>query len=167
MTKEVSPWAVRGLYLLALIITVSPLFELVANLWPPRPLELLWRYGALGLSAGYMANVALGVALLMVMAYWQGHSKLLWIVGLASVVLSVLVLSAMTMFALDVGQVRALRVEEMQGATLVAGLMQEFKYLIGGLALACLGLGGMRMGGSGLHGERHEGSPGVLRGKHR
>ncbi len=162
--KDVSPWAVRGLYILALIMVISPLLELVATLWPLRPADLLWRYGALGLSAGYVANVALGLTLVMVMAYWRDHRTLLWSVGLASVLLSVLIVVAMTVFALDLGPIRALRTEELRGATLVAGVMQELKYLAGAMALACLGLGGMRMAGrSGSGAGGREAAPGLLR----
>ncbi len=161
--KDVSPWALRGLYLLALIITVSPLLDLAAVVWPLRPGELLWRYGALGLAAGHLLNLALGLALVMAVAYGQEHRRLLWLAGLASVVLSALILSAMAIFALDLVAVRALRAEELRGATLIAGLTQQFKFLISGMALASLGLGGLRMGAFRSVGAEAEVSPGVLR----
>jgi hypothetical protein len=165
MPRDVSPWAVRGLYVLGLIITIAPLLELVQATWPFRPAELLWRYGALGLAAGYMPNVTLGLAILMAMTYVQEYPRLLWALGLSSLVLAALILAAMTMFALDFGTVGELRAEELRGATRVAGVLQEIKYLGGGVALAFLGLGALWMGRpSGARAaEREDRSPGALR----
>ncbi len=162
MQKDVSPWAVSGLYLLALIIAVSPLLELMATVWPMRPGELLWRYGALGLFAGYMPNVALGLALVMVLAHWRRHTTILRVVGVTSVTLAVVILLVMGMFALDIGQVRALRADELRGATLVAGMLQEVKYLAGAVALACLGVGAVATSAM-ITVDKDRPSPAVLR----
>jgi hypothetical protein len=62
------------------------------------------------------------------------------------VVVAVVILPAMAMFALDLSQVRALREPGAEGNILAAGILQEVKYLASGTALACLGLGGARMG---------------------
>lgn len=161
MKPGVSPWAVRGLYFLALILAITPVTELVSTVWPPRPGDLVWRYGALGLAAAYMPNVTLGIALVLVMAYWRGHRFVMLAVGAASVLLAVGILPVMGLFALDMLQVRALRPPEQQSPVLIAGVIQEVKYLAVAIALLCLGIGGTKMGATSS--ARSEPRVGVLR----
>jgi hypothetical protein len=160
MKSDVSPWAVWGLYLVALIMAVTPLVELGAMVWPYRPGDLIWRYGALGLAAGHVPNVTVGFALLLALACWRGHARTLRAASFACLVVALLLLPAMAMFALDVGQVRALRPEELRGQVLVSALMQELKYLASGAAMACLGLGGLSTGVASSSRKR---APGILR----
>jgi hypothetical protein len=162
MQRGVSPWLVRALYLIALLMAISPLVEYVTTIWPLRPGDLVWRYGALGLGAGHLPNVTVGLAALLMIAYWRGHRAMFYAAGLASAAGAVLILPAMAMFALDALQFRALREEELRGAVLISGVLQELKYLVSALAMGCLGMGASQMGGS--HFPRAvEPSPGALR----
>jgi hypothetical protein len=161
MQRDVSPWLVRGLYLLALILAVSPLVEYVSMVWPMRPGDLIWRYGALGIGAGHLPNMTVGLAALMAMSSWREHAVVFRGTAIVCLVAAALVLPVMATFALDVVQVRGLREEELRGAVLVSGALQELKYLATALALGCLGLGGMRMAGD--VGAAVRPSPGILR----
>lgn len=162
MQRGVSPWLVRGLYLLALLMAISPLVEYVTTIWPMRPGDLVWRYGALGLGAGHLPNVTVGLAALLGIAYWRGHRAVFYAVALASAAGAVLILPAMAMFALDVLEFRALREEQLRGAVLISGVLQELKYLVTALAMGCMGIGAMQMAGS-LFPPALQPSPGALR----
>lgn len=162
MQRGVSHWLVRGLYLLALLLAISPLVEYVTMIWPMRPGDLVWRYGALGLGAGHLPNVTVGLAALLGIAYWKGHRAMFYAAALVSAAGAVLILPAMATFALDVMQFRALREEELRGAVLISGVLQELKYFVTALAMGCLGIGALQMAGS-LFPSAVEPSPAALR----
>src|SRR5688572_1491582 len=84
MTRAPSPWVVWGLYLFAAVLVASPLIDLFSTAWPPRIADLSWRYGFLGLAAGYLHTPMLGVVLAMAVAYWQEHTGTLRALGIVS-----------------------------------------------------------------------------------
>jgi hypothetical protein len=142
--SEVSPWVVRGLYLFALVLVASPLADLASTVWPMRPTDLPWRYGFLGLGAGYLHTPILGLTLAMMVAWWTDDPSVTRAVGIVMLASSLVLLIAMGMFMLDVLQMRGLREPEMRQAVLVGGLLQELKYGTGLLVLAALGFGSVR-----------------------
>lgn len=162
----VSAWAVRGLYLLALILILSPLVDLISTVWPLRPGDLSWRYGLLGLLGSYVHTAVLGFALGMAAAYVEERNTLLRVFAVTGLVCATALVLAMGLFALDVLQMRALRAEGLRAATLVSGGVQEIKYLAATLVLVCLGAGGVgtaRRVASRAHRGRERG-PGIIRG---
>lgn len=161
-----SPWAVRALYLFALVLVVMPMLDLVTTVLPARPGEFSWRYGAFGLMAGYLHTPMLGLVLGLVVAYWVEHR---WVLKLGGVVagLGALFLGlVMVVFALDVLQMRGMRAEEVQSAVLAGGLLQEIKYLSAALVLAPLGYGAWQTAGKPRASSRPSDAPGIVaRGK--
>lgn len=142
--SEVSPWVFRGLYLFAFVLVASPLADLASTVWPMRPTDLTWRYGFLGLGAGYLHTPLLGVTLAMMVAWWTENPGIARGVGFVMLASSVVLLTAMGMFMLDVLQMRGLREPEVRQAVLVGGLLQELKYGTAVLVLAALGFGSVR-----------------------
>jgi hypothetical protein len=141
---SVSPWAVAGLYLFAVTLVLYPVMDLATTVWPLRFADLGWRYGFLGLLAGYLHTPLLGLVLAMAVAYWQGHAGTLRAGGLVSLLGTVLLLIVMATFLLDVLAMREVRPEDARAGILVGGILQEVKYLGACLLLGCLGLGGVR-----------------------
>jgi len=137
-----SQWAISGLYLFALVLVFSPMMDLASTVWPARFGELAWRYGFLGLLPGYIHTPILGLIMAGLLAYGQGHTSVVRVLAALSLVGALVLLSAMTAFALDVLQMRGLRPPEEQTAVLVGGVLQEVKYLTACVVLALLGLGG-------------------------
>jgi hypothetical protein len=139
----------------------SPIVDLGSTAWPPRFGDMSWRYGFLGLAAGYVHTPLMGVVLAMSVAYWRGHSGMLRALGIASLVAALILLPVLALWPMDVLQMRALREPEVQRGILIGGVIQEIKYMGAFIVLGCLGLGSMgtsaQMDGAG--GE----SPGVLR----
>lgn len=146
--SHVSPWVVRGLYLFALVLVLSPMADLVSTAWPPRPTDLGWRYGFLGLLGGYLHTPILGLVLAMLVAHWQDDAAVLRGLGVAMTIGAVAIMLALAMFALDVLQMRALRAADQRSAVLVGGVLQGLKYGTACLVLVALGYGALR---SALH----------------
>jgi hypothetical protein len=163
MTRSsVSPWAVRGLYLFSLVLVTSPLIDLVSTAWPLRPTDLSWRYGFIGLGAGYLSTPILGLVLAAAVAYWQGDAGALRTLGILSAVVAVAMLPLLAMWPLDFLQMRGLRAEETRRGILVGGVIQEIKYLGACFVLALLGAGALGTAkGSGGRGGAPE-SPGIV-----
>lgn len=165
MTRSaVSPWIARGLYLFALTLVVYPLIDLTSTVWPLRFGDMAWRYGMLGLGAGYLHTPLLGLVLGMAVAFWDEHPGMVRFGATVSLVVAVALLIAMAVFAMDVMGMRAVRPEEARTGVLVGGILQEIKYFGATLVLACLALGGThtakRLASSAA---RQPSSPGVLK----
>lgn len=147
-SNDVSPWVVRGLYLFAIVLVLSPIMDLTSTVWPMRPTELTWRYGFLGLTAGYLHTPLLGACLALGLAWWTERDGVLRFVGIAMLASVLPLLLAMGMFMLDVLQMRGLREADVQQAVLVGGILQEVKYGSALLVLLALGFGAVRTAGS-------------------
>ena len=144
LRNDVSPWIVRGLYLFALVLVLSPVLDLVSTVWPLRPTDLAWRYGFLGLGAGYLHTPILGLVLALLVGWWTGSPGVLRVLGVVMMGGSLVLMLVMGMFILDVLQMRGLREPNVQQAVLVGGVLQEVKYGTACLVLAALGFGSLR-----------------------
>jgi len=142
--QDISYWFTRGIYLFGLALILTAAIDLFTTVWPLRPTDIAWRYGFLGLTAGYLQTPTLGLLIIALTAAWQRQPIVLRIAGLASLGGALVLLPAMGMFALDVLQIRELRAAEGQATVLAGGIFQEVKYLIAFLVLAFLGYGSVK-----------------------
>ena len=140
----VSPWLARGLYLFGFALAMTAAIDLFTTVWPMRPSDIAWRYGFLGLTAGYLQTPTLGLALMIGTAIWARNRTVLRLAGFVALVVSLLLMVAMGLFGLDVIQMRGLRAEEMQSAVMAGGMFQELKYFIAVLVLVFLGFGALK-----------------------
>lgn len=136
-----SPWAVVGLYLFAAMLVLLPLSDLFSTAFPPRLTDLNWRYGFMGLGAGYLQTPLLGLVIAAGVAYWQSHAGMLRTLGVLGVVLAVLVLMVVVLWPMDVMRIRALREPQAQAGVAIGGALQELKYVMGFLVLSVFGVG--------------------------
>ena len=93
-------------YLLAGLLIVIPMMDLVTNILPARLGDPQWRYGSLGLFAGFSLTPLLGLLVLAGAAVALDHARMLWIAGIASMVIGVLLVLSLGLFVLDVLQIR-------------------------------------------------------------
>jgi hypothetical protein len=93
-------------YFLALLFLVLPLVDYVMNVWPLSPGTVNWRYGALGLSGGFLLTPLLGLVMLLTGSILFGHRGMRVFVGVVSAVLALLLALGMMLFVLDSLQVR-------------------------------------------------------------
>jgi hypothetical protein len=152
---------VAGLYVFAAMLVVLPLTDLFSTAWPPRLTDLSWRYGFMGLAAGYLQTPLLGLVIALAVGYWLGHAGVLRVLGVASVLLAVVLLGVMALWPMDVMQIRALREPEAQAGVAIGGAIQELKYAAAFLALGLLGFGAIRTAGEVERGTRRE-APGII-----
>lgn len=129
-SDDVSPWLIRGVYLFGLALMLHAVIDLSTTVWPLRFTEMTWRYGFLGLAAGYLQTPILGLLLIAGTAVWYGDYGLARIVGVVFLVSALLLLFATGIFMLDVVQVRQLRDADAQDAVLYGGVFQSVKYVL-------------------------------------
>lgn len=159
--SALSPWAVAGLYLFAATLVTSPLIDLISTAWPPRVGDLSWRYGFMGLAAGYLQTPLLGVVLATVVAYTQGHAVVLRVLGILCLLKAVALLPVLALWPMDVLQMQQLRAPEVQQGVAIGGAIQEIKYLGACLVLGVLGVGSVRTS-SGLARANRREAPGII-----
>jgi hypothetical protein len=109
-----------------------------ANVWPWQPGSIQWRFGAVGLFAGPLASLVLGVFLLMAGAWTLKHRRIQRTLAILSVLLVVLLLLTMAGFTLDALQMRASVREQSQGPLSSVVVQAAVKYLIVLLSLTAL-----------------------------
>jgi len=140
-SDDVSPWLIRGIYLFGIALILHAVIDLSTTVWPLRIEEMTWRYGFLGLGAGYLQTPTLGLLLIAVTALWHGDLGLARGVGTVLMVSAVVLMLAFAIFMLDVVQIRQLRGAEAQTAVLYGGLLQAVKYVLASIILAAIGRG--------------------------
>ena len=140
-SDDVSPWLIRGVYLFGFALVLHAVIDLSTTVWPLRVTEITWRYGFLGLAAGYLQTPTLGLLLIAATALWTGNLALARTIGTLLMVVSVGLIAAVGIFMLDVVQIRQLRPAEAQAAVLYGGLFQAVKYVLASALLAAMGYG--------------------------
>ncbi len=158
---DVSPWLIRGIYLFGFALMLTAVIDLFSTVWPLRPTEMTWRYGFIGLAAGYVQTPTLGLLLIAGAAMWTGNTTLLRLVGVASLVVALLLLVFMGVFVPDVLQIRQLRPPETRSTMLYGAIFQEIKYFVAACVLILLGQGALKTARQGAA-DRAQRTPGIV-----
>lgn len=139
-----STWSVAGLYLFGILLVFWPFTDLLTNALPVRLGNLHWRYGFGGLLAAYLNTPILGLVLLMAVAYWMGHGRMLRFLSVVEILIAAGLLVVIVVFALDLVQVRASRPEAARPAVLAGGAIAIAKHVTAAVVFTLLGIGGWR-----------------------
>lgn len=164
---RVSRSVALGAYVLAIALVLGPLVDLITTVLPVRLGDVTWRYGFVGLGAGYLHTPLLGVGLAMGVAIWQEDTRTLRTLGVLATIAAGVLIPVMGSWVLDVMEVRQLREPEARSGVLVGGVIQGAKYLAACVALALAGVGASRTARANRVGGRTgaaTGAPGSLRG---
>jgi len=94
------------LYVLALLLVVTPPVDVLANVWPPRLGEVSWRYGTVGASSGYLLTPLLGLGLACLIAIARRQRIMLRVLAVVCLVAGVMLVIAAIDFAMDAAQLR-------------------------------------------------------------
>lgn len=143
---------VKALYPVGAMLLLVPLADLTLRQFPPQFDTLQWRFGMVGLLMGNLGTIMLGLGLLGLVSAILDNRTALRIIGFASIALAVVVLGAMTLFALDAIQIRRLAAPNFKKPILVSSLSALFSGSFGVLTSLVLGRGalvaarGMRTG---------------------
>ena len=128
----------QAAYVLGLMILAFNSLDFGANVWPWQPGSIQWRFGAVGLFAGPLASLVLGVFLLMAGAWTLKHRRIRRTLAILSGLVVILLILTMVAFALDAVQMRASVREETQGPLSSVVVQAALKYLIIILTLTAL-----------------------------
>ncbi len=140
----VSSWAIRGLYFFTFILVFWPVTDLITDTWQIQLGNLQWRYGFMGLLAGFLHTPILGLVLAMALAYAMEHRRTLRLLSVMSFLGAVGLLAVLLFFALDVVQLRNAVPAERLPSFQAGALITELKHLTSCVALALLGIGGWK-----------------------
>ena len=131
---RVSRWAIRGLYFFTFILIFWPIADLITNVWPLQPGNVQWRYGFMGLLAGFLHTPILGLALAMSLAYAMKHGRTLRMLSAINLIGAAGLLAALLVFPLDVVQLESAVPTEGLPSFQGGSLITEFKYFTSFLA---------------------------------
>ena len=132
---------VKALYPVGFLLTVVPLVDLALRVFPPKFGTVQWRFAALGLLAGNLGTVMLGVGLLGLVAALAGHRRVLRALGITAMVAGVLLVAALGLFTLDALQVRRSANPQFLQALTVSSMGALFTGVLGVVALFSIGVG--------------------------
>jgi hypothetical protein len=141
---KIHPLLTTSAYLVALTLVLYPILDTVLAVWPLRPGESTWRFGATGLLSRTLMTSSLGLLLTMVIALVAGHRVALRAAALASAAAAVTLLALSGMFALDVLQTRSSVNPQAKTAFDVASAVALIKMGLGVALAAGLAVGGWR-----------------------
>ena len=164
---QVARLVALGAYVFALTLVLGPMIDLISTVLPARVGDVTWRYGFLGLGAGYLNTPLLGFGLAIGVAIWQEDLAVLRALGVLATVGAVMLLPIMAVWALDVLQMRELREPEVRAGVLMGGVIQGTKYFGACVVLGLVGMGVSQTLKGKRPGSRSEdgpGSPSSLRG---
>lgn len=132
-------------YFVAFLLVVTPALDFVTNVWPLRPGEVGWRYGAEGLLAGFLLTPLIGVMIAFGAAIALRHLLVMRILSFVNIAVAAFLLLLIALFALDVLQVRATVPEEARGMFQTGAVKAAVKHLTVAVALSWLGIVGIRV----------------------
>jgi len=97
---------IASLYLMAALLVLVPLAEATSSVWPFRPGEVIWRYGAAGLYSRVLVTPLLGVLLASGTAVVFKHARTLRVFSVAAFAGALVLALWSGLFVLDALQMR-------------------------------------------------------------
>jgi len=94
------------IYLVGALFVVLPLLDYFVNIWPVALGAPEWRYGAIGLLAGFLLSPLLGSALVAWLALARGDGRTQRVVAILNLAAAAFLLLLCLEFLLDVVQLR-------------------------------------------------------------
>lgn len=141
------------LYVAGFLMLALPLGDLASNVWPPRMGQVEWRFGTLGLMAGFLLTPVLGVFMIAASAALLEHRVVQRVLAILNITAAVLMIGLTVIFALDWLQFRATIPPEGQGTMDLGSAKALAKDAVVALVLLWLGIVGWRI--SRRHGPAH------------
>lgn len=133
-----------ALYAVGITLILATVLEPALRVWPLRPGDIGWRFGAVGLAANTLAGVVFGLGWLLGVALLLGHRKVLRALAVLSLIVGVVSLAVLGFFALDYLQLRGDVRPELQGGFTRAAVQAVVLTIASGLTSLGLGVGGWK-----------------------
>ena len=131
-------------YFVAFLLVATPALDFLTNIWPLHLSNVQWRYGSVGLLAGFLLTPLFGIMFALGAALVLRHRLVLRVVSYLNLVSAVLILVLVGLFALDVLEVRATVPEEARAMFRTGAAKAAVKYVTMAGALGWLGIAGVR-----------------------
>lgn len=128
-TAKFRPVAIT-LYVLAVLLFFSPVMELFIGVWPPRPGDIQWRFGLLGLVATSVLTPLVALVFVFTAATALDHGRVVKALGVVSALGALFMLLAMGAFLLDMVQLRTSVVASQQRAYVLASGKALFTFVL-------------------------------------
>jgi hypothetical protein len=130
-------------YIVGFVLILFPLVDSVAELWPPSPAAIEWRFGALGLASRALMTPLLGLLVVLGASFVADHASMQWAVGVGAWLFAATVAGLAVLFALDATHMRGLVPDDARAALDLSSLVALAKYLIFAGTSALLGRAGL------------------------
>lgn len=104
MPKQYLAWPS---YVVGALLVLVPLSDAVLSIWPFRPGEVSWRFGAFGVTNGALMTPLVGLLTVFAAALLLGHHRVLRTLSVLCGVGAVVLLLVSGLFVLDAVQMRA------------------------------------------------------------
>lgn len=132
---------VGPVYIAGILFVILPIVDLVTNVIPLQPGDVAWRYGAVGLSSGFLLTPLLGMLVLALGAAYAEHALVLRILAGLGIAGAVVLIGVSVLFTLDALQLRG-AVTPAESARFDIGAVKAVgKNVVGAVALGWLGRG--------------------------
>jgi hypothetical protein len=131
-------------YAVALVFLLSPLVDVVTNVYPFESGSVQWRYGAVGIMSNYLISAVFGLLLATLVAALAGHVKVLWAAAATNLALAAVLVVIVGLFALDVLQLRNVVRPEAADMFKIGAAKAAFKLLVVAASLVLLGVAGLK-----------------------
>jgi len=133
-----------ALYVVAAVFILSPLVDVVTNFYPLDPGSVQWRYGAVGIMSNYLISAVFGLLLGTCIAAIAGGRMARWMFTILDLATAAVLILVLALFSLDVLQLRNVVRPEAADMFKIGALKAALKLVMVAVALALLGIGGLR-----------------------
>ncbi len=127
-------------YAVAVLFILSPLVDVLTNIYPTDLGSMQWRFGAIGILSNYLISGVFGLLLATLVAALLGHRTLLRISAIVDLATAAVLLGITLLFALDVLQLRSTVRPEAGEMFRIGALKASLKILMTAVALLLLGI---------------------------
>lgn len=143
ITNPLRPF-VPAIYAVGIVMLLVAIGDYSGQLWPFRPTEVGWRYGAVGIFSNFLVTPVFALLLIGAAAAVGGHRIMLRILGVIGIGFTAALLVSIALFSLDALQVRQQAEPGAKWLTTISASMAAAKLLMAAAVSFILGLGTLK-----------------------
>jgi hypothetical protein len=132
-------------YLVALLLICTPALDFFSGIQPITLNNIQWRFGAVGLMAGFLLTPLLGIVVAMGVAAYADHGVFQRILAILNITIAMMCLVLLIFFTLDILQLNNQVDAEAVGQFRSAAWKALAKHLGFIIVMGWLGLAGMKI----------------------
>ncbi len=133
-----------SVYVLCAALVAIPVFDTLVETWPLQLSQIRWRFGAVGIGLGHANTAVLGIVLAMAVAAALEQRKVLRTLSFLSLLGFVVIAAVLSVFALDMLQMRPALNANVRGAYDAASMKAFFAGVCFTVVLLVVAVAGLR-----------------------